>query len=302
MRILLHNVDIRASVCKLPDESLDLVIADPPYGVGAYEWDRPVRNWLPLVVPKLKKTGSVWVFGSMANFIGLNTSDLVYYQDLVWEKPNGSSPTREGSFRRVHEHVVQFRRADAQRQNIKVFSVNTESDQSYLMPKKTTIDTFNGKWGTNKRSGQSVGNRRARSVIECAADKNLIHPCQKPVDLLKGLIEATTEVDDVVLDAFSGSASTAIACAQLGRRCLSIENDHEFFSKAHDRIRQVFPDVVAGEFADYPAFFEGREYHDTGRSSNGGEARSSTEHSRIKDENSKRSTRTIRVRLLVRSK
>src|SRR5581483_11405192 len=93
----------------------DLIIADPPYEVTSLAWDKEVDGWLDVATGRLKPTGSVWIFGSMRSFMsmGANVSaaDLRYAQDIVWEKQNGSG-FHADRFKRVHEHVVQFYRAE----------------------------------------------------------------------------------------------------------------------------------------------------------------------------------------------
>ena len=94
----------------------DLIIADPPYGDTSLAWDRIVDGWEAVAAASLKPTGSLWVFGSM-RFFGstwpaLCAAGFRYAQDVVWEKHNGSGFAAD-RFRRVHEHAVQFYRADA---------------------------------------------------------------------------------------------------------------------------------------------------------------------------------------------
>ncbi|HUB96293.1 MAG TPA: DNA methyltransferase, partial [Stellaceae bacterium] len=93
-----------------------LIIADPPYGDTSLAWDRRVDGWLPLARAALGPSGSMWVFGSlrcfMATAAAFDAAGWRYAQEIVWEKQNGSS-FHADRFKRVHELVAQFYRADA---------------------------------------------------------------------------------------------------------------------------------------------------------------------------------------------
>lgn len=69
--------------------------------------------------------------------------------------------------------------------------------------------------------------------------KNKLHPTQKPVELMKILIENSSNKNDIVLDCFMGSGSTGVACLETGRRFIGIEIEKKFFDVAVDRIRKV---------------------------------------------------------------
>ena len=69
--------------------------------------------------------------------------------------------------------------------------------------------------------------------------KNKYHPTQKPLEYLKGIIELTTDKNDVVLDCFFGSGETGIACLQLNRKCIGIEIDKEYYNVAKKRMDQL---------------------------------------------------------------
>ncbi|MEJ1978607.1 MAG: DNA methyltransferase [Acetobacteraceae bacterium] len=92
-----------------------MILADPPYGDTSLAWDRRVEGWLPLAHDALRSTGSLWVFGSLRSFMAMApaiaAAGLRYAQEVVWEKQNGTS-FHADRFRRVHELIVQFYRAD----------------------------------------------------------------------------------------------------------------------------------------------------------------------------------------------
>lgn len=105
--------DARVVLADLPAESVDCVIADPPYGETSLTWDRWPDGWPTAVLRVLKPTGSMWVFGSLRMFLRHRDEfdGWAHRQEIVWEKHNGSNAAAD-RFRRVHELVVQYVRAD----------------------------------------------------------------------------------------------------------------------------------------------------------------------------------------------
>ncbi|PZR60260.1 MAG: site-specific DNA-methyltransferase, partial [Stutzerimonas stutzeri] len=100
---------------ELAAESVDCIITDPPYGETALPWDRWPPGWPSLVRRVLKKSGSMWVFGSMRMFWN-HRSDFDGWrlaQDVIWEKHNGTGFLND-RFRRVHEYALHFYRDDAE--------------------------------------------------------------------------------------------------------------------------------------------------------------------------------------------
>lgn len=107
--------DCREILPSLEEESVDLILTDPPYGTTSLDWDRWQTGWPAAARRVLKKSGSMWVFGSQRMFWD-NKSDFDGWQlaqDIVWEKQNGSG-FQADRFKRVHELAFQFYRDDAQ--------------------------------------------------------------------------------------------------------------------------------------------------------------------------------------------
>src|SRR5690606_24634877 len=98
-------------------ESVDCVATDPPYGDTSLEWDRLHTAWLPEIRRVLKRTGSMWVFGSLRSHMSTDYSGWKLAQDVIWEKHNGSNSFAD-RFRRVHEIAAQFYRSDAEWANV----------------------------------------------------------------------------------------------------------------------------------------------------------------------------------------
>jgi site-specific DNA-methyltransferase (adenine-specific) len=94
-------------------------------------------------------------------------------------------------------------------------------------------------WAGAGRSTWNAGGKRGIYTHHVRDGSAHMHPTQKPVPLLKALLQDFTQPGDVVLDPFMGSGTTGIACVELGRRFIGIEQDPTYFALACDRIRQA---------------------------------------------------------------
>lgn len=200
----LYLGDCREVLAGLPAASVDVVLADPPYGDTSLEWDSIVPGWLPAAARVLKPTGSLWVFGSMRFLAPLFTEadalGFKYSQDIVWEKQNGTG-----------FHADRFRR------------------------KQRPAHT--GHIDASHYVSEDGGPRMMRSVLAVRNEHGrAIHPTQKPVELLRPLVRYSCPLGGVVLDPFSGSASAGEAALLEGRRFVGIEKKPNHFADGRDRI------------------------------------------------------------------
>lgn len=213
----------------------DMIIADPPYGDTQLKWDEIVAGWEAVALSLLKPTGSMWVFGSMRYFMTTGVpKGFKLAQDVVWEKPSGSSFVAD-RFKRVHEHAVQLYRGDAPWKAV----YNDVQRVPYTGP-----DTHPRR--NRSRDGQHFGDiqprgydsdtRIVRSVIPAPQVKGGLHPTQKPVSLLELLIATSCPPGGLVGDFFAGSGSAGEACQTLGRRYVGAEIDPEMADKARARL------------------------------------------------------------------
>jgi site-specific DNA-methyltransferase (adenine-specific) len=222
----------------------DLIVADPPYGETSLAWDRWPEGWVQTATEAAK---SMWCFGSMRMF-GEHwaefTAAWTYSHDVIWEKNMGSGFTRD-RFRRIHEHALFWYRGkwsqryhEAQRH---VPPLGTALGRTRLGEAVRHIDSQgqhlgklgHGEWvDDGKRLMPSV--LRVRNLHQNGS----IHPTEKPVDLLKPLIEYACPPGGLVLDPFAGSGSSLDAARQTGRRAIGIEINEAYAEKAARRLAQ----------------------------------------------------------------
>jgi len=237
----------------LPEGSVDMVFADPPYnlqldgellrpnntrvdGVGE-TWDRFddfaaydqfTRGWLTAARRLLKPEGTLWVIGSYHNIfrIGAILQDLGFWilNDVIWRKTNPMPNFRGRRFTNAHETLIWCARdKDARHrfnyQAMKNLNDDLQMRSDWLLPLCTGAERL------------KVNGRKA-------------HSTQKPEALLHRVILSATSVGDLVLDPFFGSGTTGAVARKLGRRCVGIERDSAYARLAERRIDSI-PD--AGE-------------------------------------------------------
>jgi modification methylase len=243
--------DCLAEMGALPDASVDLVFADPPYNLQLsghllrpnntrvdgvdQEWDRFAsfaaydtfsRAWLTEARRVLKPNGALWVIGSYHNIfrLGAALQDLGFWiqNDVVWVKTNPMPNFRGKRFTNAHETLIWAARdADARPtfnyDAMKAFNEDLQMRSDWLLP-------------------ICSGPERLKSHEGSKA-----HPTQKPEALLHRVLLATTNPGDVVLDPFFGTGTTGAVARRLGRRFIGIERDKTYAEAAETRIAGIEP-------------------------------------------------------------
>ena len=217
----------------------DMILADPPYGDTSLTWDKICEGWEEVARTRLKRSGSLWVFGSMRAFMKCNASlaqaGFRYAQDIVWEKHNGSG-FHADRFKRVHEHAVQFYMASTPWRDVyNEVQVTMDAIQRTVKRKKGR-PAHMGHIEQAPFSSEDGGPRIMRSVIAIpSCHGHAIHPTEKPVDLLQILIRTSCPPGGLVGDFFAGSGAAADACVACGRNYVGCEIDPEMAAKAANR-------------------------------------------------------------------
>ena len=223
---------------EIPDGSVDMVLADPPYGTTACKWDTVID--LPLMWEQLKRAikpnGAIVMTASQPFTSALVMSNPKMYKHCwVWDKKTISNPL-QAKYQPLRQH-----------EDIIVFSKNTVT----YTPQKTGI----GKSRAWKQSGRQdttggvidgatgeVEGKYPKTIQQFKAAKfqgKTYHPTQKPVALMEYLIRTYTHEGDTVLDFTMGSGTTGVACKNLGRDFIGIELDKNYFDIAEQRIAEA---------------------------------------------------------------
>lgn len=235
------TIDLHNGRCEdvLPGlRSVDLVLTDPPYGDTSLEWDERQDTWATLI-----PCDQFWCWGSFRYFRAARFTGWRLAQEIVWEKHNGSGSAAD-RFRRVHEIAAHFYRGEWRGKYRK--PVHTHDATARAVRRKQRPPH----WGYIEDStykSEDGGPRLMRSVWYArSCHGSAIHPTQKPVEVLKPLIEFSCPPGGTVLDPFMGSGSTGEAALSLGRNFIGIEADKGYFDSAKARLERFggLPDLL----------------------------------------------------------
>ena len=241
---LIHG-DCLEAMQGLPDNSIDLVLTDMPYGTTACKWDAVLD--LALVWKQLKRlskpTTPCVLFASQPFTSVLGSSNLAMLKyDWVWQKSRATGHLNAKKMpMKDKEDILVFYEAlpvynpqgllstDIQR-------TNSKSGQS-IGAGKSAIAVVSG--GLSDKPYQQTSTNYPRQVLKFASEGSTVHPTQKPVLLLEYLIKTYTNPSMTVLDFTMGSGSTGVACANTGRNFVGIEKDLTYFEIAKSRIAKA---------------------------------------------------------------
>jgi len=239
------NGDSLKELKKIPSESFDLIFADPPYNLQLRnELVRPDRskvsavndkwdqfesfktydnfttNWLAECKRILKKNGSIWVIGSYHNIfrVGSIIQDLGFWilNDVIWNKNNPMPNFRGTRFTNAHETLI------------------------WASKDKNSKYTFN--YQSLKCLNDDLQMRSTWNLPICNGNERLkekgkkVHSTQKPESLLHRILLASSNKNDLVLDPFLGSGTTAVVAKKLGRIFCGIEKEKSYFVAANKRL------------------------------------------------------------------
>lgn len=249
--IQLYNGDCLELMKDIPDNSVDMCLTDPPYGMTACKWDsvipfEPMWEQLKRIV---KDNGAIALFGSEPFSSALRMSNIKMFKyDWVWKKSNPSNIALANKQpMKYHEiisifyskqplYIKQMIKRESQRikqahKNDYKFH-NSGSEQTVLGYIEVDSKKYDDKL-KNPSSVIEINSLRPNS-------KEFIkHGTQKPVALLEYLIKTYTLENETVLDFTMGSGSTGVACVNLNRKFIGIEKDKEYFEIAKKRIENT---------------------------------------------------------------
>lgn len=232
---------------KIPDGSIDMVLADLPYGRTQNRWDTviPFEPLWEQYHRVIKHGGAILLFGQTpfsAALVMSNPKEFRY--EWIWEKtlPQGFLDANRKPLRK-HESILCF--CDSR----PTYNPQMSKGKPYSKGiRKANCTTNYGKFGETIAKNES-GNRYPTSVIRFsnANHKGLKHPTQKPVPLLEYLIRTYTNPGETVLDNVMGSGSTGVACVNTGRDFIGIELDPDYFKIAQERVEKAVNNHVASQ-------------------------------------------------------
>jgi len=246
---------------KLPEKSFDLLFADPPYNltknfgensfrqISIEDYEVWLDSWLKKTVPLLKPTASVYICGDWRSSSAIQRVGMKYFvlrNRITWEREKGRGALR--NWKNAAEDIWFFTVSDDYVFNLE--SVKTK--RKVLAPY-----TENGEPKDWEKSAK--GNFRLTAPSNLWTDltvpfwsmpENTAHPTQKPEKLLAKIILASTRENDLILDPFAGSGTTAVVAKKLNRDFIGIERDEQFCLLAEKRLDLAATDKTIQGFSD----------------------------------------------------
>lgn len=241
----MSKIDLRQGDClevmkDIPDGSVDMILADLPYGTTACKWDTiiPFEPLWEQYKRIIKPNGAIVLTASQPFTSALVMSNpKMFKYELIWNKvlPTGFAIAKYQPMKQ-HESVLVFCRGKT---TYNPQLISREKPRKY----NRTHRSYNGSENLQSHDGQDrvLDSYQPRSILEFsnANQKDKLHPTQKPVALFEYLIKTYTNEGDLVLDNVMGSGTTGVACKNLNRNFIGIELDEEYFEIAKKRIEEA---------------------------------------------------------------
>ena len=239
---------------KFPPNSIDLIIADPPYNVNLVDtradWDKQPVNWDEVFREFrfiLKPNGYVFIFGMLSSLSWVVTTAVKYgfrvWFDFVWVKEQSKNFTMaKKKPMNQHEIIVcliskEFKSSEA--------TYNYKEIGNKGKPYRVRWQGYSSYRDIIMKEKASNGFRYPTTVLKFDSanaafgkKKETKHPTEKPLDLIMYLVRGFSKPNDVILDPFLGSGTTAVACKILGRKFIGIEIDEKWCKVATERLKK----------------------------------------------------------------
>ena len=255
----IHQGDCVELLKRIPDNSVDLIFADPPYNLqlngdlfrpdtskvdavddewdkfdSFAEYDRFTNQWLAECHRVLKPTGSIWVIGSYHNIFRVGTAlqNIGFWilNDIIWVKTNPMPNFKGTRFNNAHETLIWATKSQSSKFTFHYHSMKVMNDDLQM------------------RSDWVIPICQGNERIKVNGMK--AHSTQKPEELLYRVLISSSNPGDIVLDPFSGSGTTAAVAKRLGRNYIAFERDEFYISVARERLEKIT--TVQKEMTGYP--------------------------------------------------
>lgn len=222
---------------KIPDNSVDMILCDPPYGMTDCKWDKtlPFEDLWAQYNRVIKDNGAVVIFSAQpftTALIHSNMRDFRYCWYWLKAQATGFTYARYQPMRRVEDICVFYRKKPVYNpQGLVAIADGAAKKRQRKAPSREAIY----KMSTLQNEYTPRFTNWPKNVLEFGSERGL-HPTQKPVALLEYLIKTYTNEGDTVLDNCMGSGSTGVAAKRTGRHFIGIELSEHYFNIAKSRI------------------------------------------------------------------
>lgn len=242
--IAVYNKDGLAVLRNIPDETIDLIVADPPYGLnkdygndsdcmGNEEYLQWMESWVKLARVKLKKRGLLYIFQSWQRapeVFSICKKSFIMINEIIWDRrvPSMGGTTRR--FSSVHDNIGVF--AIDKNYYFNIDPVRIPYDEATKKARSRSI-FVGAKWleiGYNPKDVWSI------SRLHAIHSERMDHPTQKPRELIDRIILSSSPEEGLVVDPFGGTGTTAESCLANNRSCVTAEINVNYYNQILERI------------------------------------------------------------------
>jgi len=254
--------DVVTALPNLPDHSVDLMFADPPYNLTKSFNDRKFRkvstedyaewldSWLSLTVRLLKPTASVYICGDWRSSAAIQRVGEKYFTSqnrVTWEREKGRGA--KTNWKNCSEDIWFFTVSENYYFNVDAVMLKRQVIAPYTDRNgepKDWSETENGRFRVTHPSNLWTD----LTVPYWSMPENTDHPTQKPEKLLAKIILASSRQSDLVFDPFNGSGTTSVVAKKLGRHYLGVEIDENYCCLAQKRLEFASTDHSIQGYVD----------------------------------------------------
>ena len=227
-------------MCLIPNESIDMILCDLPYGTTACKWDLiiPFESLWNQYERIIKDKGVIALFGSQPFSSLLVASNIkLFRHEWIWNKDkSGNFMNCKFEPMKTHEHILIFGKVKGTYNPI--MELRDEKNKRNNKPRLNTSNIISTQEFYTKESKGNDDYKYPTSVKYFNSVRKGKHPTQKPVELLEYLIKTYTNKGEIILDNCMGSGTTAIACINTNRNYIGFENDNPYYELANKRIEE----------------------------------------------------------------
>ena len=236
----IYNEDCLEGMKRIPDKSVDMILADLPYGTTRNKWDSIIPlDLLWEQYDRIIKDNGAIVLTAQTPFdkvLGCSNLKLLRYE-WIWEKTTSTGFLNAKKMpMKAHENILVFYK--------KLPKYNPQKTTGHIRKVSSAEHKIGSKvtsnYGEHGLTGYDSTERYPRSIQVFPTDrqKTAVHPTQKPVALFEYLVKTYTDEGETVLDNVMGFGTTAVACINTDRNYIGFEMDTNYFNLANERIEQ----------------------------------------------------------------
>ncbi len=239
----LYQGDCLKIMGDIPNNYVDLICVDLPYGSTELTWDKHIdfKCMWNIFNRILKNEGNIVLFSTQPFTTKLiNSNPTMFKYEIIWVK---SRPTgfANANFRpmRKHENILIFTKV----------STSTAGDihaiynpQGLILKERKIKRSSRGYQGERTNSKDEYISKYTNyptTIWEFASEGKTLHPTQKPIPLMEEIIKTFSNENDLVLDCCMGSGSTGVACLNTNRKFIGIEKDEKYFKISCERLENI---------------------------------------------------------------